>query len=186
MWLSLPVRDPCPPAAPSAAARRAQQGGLLRSLLRRRRGATAMEFAAVAPAFITILLLIMETAWQLTVDSALTIGLFLGARYGITGAGYAAGTRDATILSTIISSSGGVLQQANLTLSSQAYPNPAVYAAGGAAATGSGSSGQLVVYTATYNQPFLTIFPGAVLRSYGNTSNSISHTAKMVVQNEPF
>lgn len=140
-----------------------------------------MEFAAVAPAFIGLLLVVIETAWQLTVNAALTIGLFLGSRYGITGAGYASGTRDATILSTIISSTGNVLQQANLTLTSKAYLNPAVFAAGGTATTGTGGSGQLVTYTATYVQPFFTPLPSKIL-GYA----SITHTARMVVQNEPF
>ena len=145
------------------------------------RGTTALEFAIVGPAFVLLLLAVIETAWQLTVDLALNIGVIAGSRYAITGVGYAAGTRDSTILSTIVSASGGILKSANLTLTSQAYSSPISYGSGGNAVASTGSSGQLVIYTVSYQQSFLTGLPTAVL-GYG----SIAHTATLIVQNEPF
>ena len=146
-----------------------------------RRGTTALEFALIGPVFILLLFLMIETAWQLAVDLALNIGAIAGSRYAVTGAGLAAGTRDSTILSTIASASGGILNPANLTLTTQAYGSPASYASGGSAAASTGSSGQLVVYTVTYTQSFLTPLPATIL-GYG----SITHTAKLIVQNENF
>lgn len=145
------------------------------------RGTTALEFAVVGPAFVLLLFIIIETAWQLTVDLALNIGVIAGSRYAITGADYAAGTRDSTILSTIISTSAGILIPANLSLTSQAYASPISYGAGGSAVASTGSSGQLVIYTVSYQQSFLTGFPAAVL-GY----SSVAHTATLIVQNEPF
>ena len=140
-----------------------------------------MEFAVVGPTFVLLFFLVIETAWQLTVDLALNIGVIAGSRYAITGTGYAAGTRDSTILSTIISASAGILIPANLSLASQAYASPTSYGAGGSAVASTGSSGQLVIYTVSYQQSFLTGLPATVL-GYG----SIAHTATLIVQNEPF
>jgi Flp pilus assembly protein TadG len=142
-----------------------------------RRGTTALEFALVGPAFVLLLLLVVETAWQLTIDMALNIGVIAGSRSAITGADYN------TVLSTIVSTSGGILKQANLALTTNAYASPASFASGGSAAasTGTGSSGQLVTYTATYTQAFLTPLPAAILGC-----GAITHTAMMIVQNERF
>lgn len=166
--------------------RRPDQTGPIRrrpwsELLGDRRGTTALEFAIVGPAFILLLFAVLETAWQLTVDLALNIGVIAGSRYAITGAGYTTGARDGTILSTIVSASGGILNPANLTLTSQAYSSPISYGAGGSAVASTGSSGQLVLYTVSYTQSFLTGLPAAVL-GHG----AITHTASLIVQNEPF
>lgn len=128
-----------------------------------------------------LLLLVIETAWQLTVDLALNIGVMAGGRYAITGTGYSDGTRDSAVLSKILSISGGILSKANLTVTTQAYASPTSYASSGAASTSTGSSGQLVVYQVTYKQNFLTALPTSIL-GYG----SITHKANLVVQNEPF
>ena len=140
-----------------------------------------MEFAVVGPAFVLLFFIVIETAWQLTIDLALSIGVIAGSRYAITGADYAAGTRDSTILSTIIAASAGILIPANLSLTSQAYAGPISYGAGGSAVASTGSSGQLVIYTVSYQQSFFTKLPATVL-GYG----SITHTATLIVQNEPF
>lgn len=150
-------------------------------LLDDRRGATALEFAAVGPASILLLFIIIETAWQLTVDLALNIGVMAGSRYAVTGAGYTAGTRDSTILSTITSTSGGILIPANLSLTSKAYASPLSYGAGGSTIASTGSSRQLVIYTVSYQQTFFTGLAATVL-GY----SSITHTATLIVQNEPF
>lgn len=151
------------------------------SLWHDRRAASALEFAIIGPVFMLLLLLVLETGWQLTIDIALRFGVIAGSRYAITGIGYAAGTRDSTILSTIVSGSGGILNQANLTLTPRAYASPAAYASGGSATASTGASGQLVVYTVTYKQSFFTGLPTAIL-GY----SAITHTATFVVQNEPF
>lgn len=166
----------CRPHQPNPVCRRSWS-----RLLGDRRGTAALEFAVVGPAFLLLFFIVIEMAWQLTVDLALNFGVIAGSRYAITGAGYAAGTRDSTILSTIISASGGTLIPANLSLTSQAYTSPLSYGARGSAVASTGSSGQLVIYTVSYEQTFLTGLPAAVL-GHG----SIVHTATLIVQNEPF
>ena len=146
-----------------------------------RRVASALEFALVSPALVLLLFLAIETAWQLTVEMALNIGIIAGSRYAVTGAGLSNGTRDSTILATIISGSGGVLSAANLTLATISYASPASFASGGGGASSTGSSAQLVFYAVTYQQKFLTPLPAAIL-GYG----AINHTARLIVQNEPF
>jgi Flp pilus assembly protein TadG len=146
-----------------------------------RGGAVMLEFAIVAPGLFFIIFMMVELGWQLTVDLALNLGAISGSRYGVTGVGYTAGSRDASILGAVLGASGGILQSSRLTLADTSYTSAASYAASGAATSGPGGSGQFVVYTLTYQQPFLTGLPGMVLGR-----SSLTHTAVVLVQNEPF
>ncbi len=146
-----------------------------------RHGTAVLEFGLVGPVLIIVIMLLLETAWQLSVELALNIGVMVGSRYSATGAGYAEGTRDSAVIGALLSMSGGILSQSNLSYAAQAYATPAGYASGGASTSSNGSSGQLVLYKVIYKQAFLTPFPAMIL-GYG----SINHSVTFVAKNEPF
>ena len=161
----------------------------LRSL-RDRRGTTALEFALIGPVFIIVLLMAFEFAIQLAVDLALSYGAGAAARYAVTGAVTGTNgskgsnsTNDTTIRNIIVSSTGGLLNPSRVNVSATSYANPSNYAAGTGKTSGSnGFSGSMVVYSITYNQPFLTGLPTMV----GSGTTSITHQATVIVQNEPY
>ena len=157
---------------------------------RDRRGTTALEFALIGPVFIIALLMVFEFGIQLAVDLALSYGAGAAARYAVTGAVSGTSgsqgsnsTNDTTIRNLIVSSTGGLLNPSRVNVTATSYANPSSYAAGIGKTSGSnGFSGSMVVYSITYNQPFLTGLPTLV--SSGATS--INHQATVIVQNEPY
>nr|WP_256366952.1 TadE/TadG family type IV pilus assembly protein [Acidisphaera sp. L21] len=146
-----------------------------------RRGTTTVEMAIIGPAFMLMLMLTLELGYQLTIDMALNIGVGAGSRYGITGQGSADGSRDSTILSTATSITSGLIDPTQLTVTMASYLTPAAFASSGTKATTTGASSNFVVYTYSYKAYFITGFPAAIL---GTTY--LTHTATVVVQNEPF
>ena len=61
-------------------------------------GAVAVEFAFIGLAFVSLLLLAMETGWQLLIDSALGAGARAASRFGSTGTKVAAGITNSAAL----------------------------------------------------------------------------------------
>ncbi len=157
---------------------------------RDRSGTTALEFAIVGPVFIIVLLMVFEFAMQLAVDLALNYGTGAAARYAVTGAVTGTSgsqgsnnTNNIAIRNIIVSSTGGLLNPNRVMVTATSYANPSSYAAGTGQVSGSnGSSGSVVVYSITYNQPFMTGLPTLV----GSTTTSITHQATVIVQNEPY
>ena len=90
-------------------------------------GAVAIEFALVGLVFISLLLLAMETAWQLVIDSALGAGARAASRFGSTGTVVAAGItpppadRTTSIEDVLIQNSGGLLQAGRLQIAEASY-----------------------------------------------------------------
>jgi len=160
----------------------------VRGLWRGRSGATAVEFGIVGGVFVMLILLTMETCWQLVIAAALDYGTHVASRFGITGAAAPANmsppppSRAAAIQALVIQSSGNLLSPTRLAISENDYASFA--AVGGTAppaGTGPGSGGQVVQYTLSYNQPFLTPLPAALLGQAG-----ITHQTTLTVLNEPF
>lgn len=157
---------------------------------RDRRGTTALEFAIVGPVFIALMLMAFDFAVQLAVDLALNYGTAAAARYAITGAitgtsgsGGSNATNNAAIANVIVSSTGGWLNLSRVMVTATSYANPGSYAAGTGKVSGSnGVGGNVVVYSISYTQPFLTGMAALV----GSTSTSITHQTTIVVQNEPY
>ena len=86
----------------------------------RNKGAASIEFAIVGLAFISLLLLAMETGWQLLINSALGSGARAASRFGSTGSMVAPGItpaptdRDSSIEDIVIHNSGGLLLPSRL------------------------------------------------------------------------
>ena len=152
-----------------------------------RSGAAAVEFAIVVSVFISLLLLVMETGWQLMIESALDAGARAATRFGSTGTTVAAGItpppadRNSSIMQVAIQYSGSVLQASRLQISEASYADFSAACGGGAGTPGPGGGGQVTCYTFTYAQPYLT--PIAVALT---GQQSITHTVILAVLNEPF
>ncbi len=150
-------------------------------------GAVAIEFALVGMAFISLLLLAMDTGWQLLIESALGAGARAASRFGSTGTAVAAGIapaptdRNSSIRDVAIQNSGGLLQPDKLQITEASYASFAAVTSGGASTPGPGVGGQVVQYTFTYTQPYLTPIAVAIT---GN--QNMMHTVHVTVLNEPF
>jgi Flp pilus assembly protein TadG len=135
----------------------------------------------IGPIFFLLLMLIFEVGYQLAVDMALNIGVTAGSRYGITGQGYSNNTRDSTIISTAGAIASGLIDTSKLTVTMASYLTPAAFASNGTKTTSTGGSSNFVVYTYSYKAYYITGFPTMI-----TGSSFITHTATVVVQNEPF
>jgi Flp pilus assembly protein TadG len=153
----------------------------------RDKGATTVEFAIVGAAFMSMLMLTFELGYQMLTDALLNSGGRVASRFGTTGATTPygmknpPGTRDAAIPQLVIQNSGGLLVSSRLTVSSMGYPSTAKLATGAGGAAGPGTAGQIVRYTLTYKQPYLT--PVAAMLT---ASLQWVHTVTLTVLNEPF
>jgi len=149
-------------------------------------GAVAIEFAIVGLAFISLLLLTMETGWQLLIDSALGAGARAASRFGSTGTTVAAGVtppppdRNTSIQDLVIQNSGNLLLPSRLRITEASYANFAAVSGGGGT-PGPGNASQVVQYTFTYTQPYLTPMAAAI-----TGQQNLIHSVQVTVLNEPF
>ena len=149
-------------------------------------GAVAIEFAIVGLAFISLLLLTMETGWQLLIDSALGAGARAASRFGSTGTTVAAGVtppppdRNTSIQDLVIQNSGNLLLPSRLRITEASYANFAAVSGGGGT-PGPGNASQVVQYTFTYTQPYLTPIAAAI-----TGRQNLIHSVQVTVLNEPF
>ena len=155
------------------------------SAVRSRRGATALEFALVAVPMVLLMLGLIETALQLTGATPLDHGTLRASRFGSTGASTMPGAppcRMAAIPWVVTQASGGFLRPQNLTVAASAHDNYADAEAGLPGTSGAGSGGQIVTYTLTYRQPFMT---GAFV-ALVTGQDHLEHRSTIIVKNEPF
>lgn len=155
-------------------------------MARCQRGATSVEFAIIGLVFMSLLMLALDVGWQLVINSALGVGARAAARFGTTGVTVASGiapaptSRTNSIFDLVILNSGSLLQAQRLQIAETSYANFAAVGGGGGAA-GPGSAGQVVQYTFTYTQPYLTPITMTI-----TGASQVVHTLQLVVQNEPF
>lgn len=126
-------------------------------LLRDRRGATVVEFAVTGAAFLIVLLLLMETCWQVAIGAALDAGGREASRWAATGQAPPAGkTATGHVSDTIVKTSGLPLDPAALGVTVESFPGFGALATPGAAKPGLGGPGDVVRYTVTYSSRGLT------------------------------
>ncbi len=170
------IQCPCHPRVAQSAARKTWLG---------RRGSSTVEFALVSTLFMSLLLLTMEVCYDLAVGAALDHGAHVASRFGTTGSTTAAGVpgtdRMTTLQGLVIQGSGNLLRPERLQMMVSNYPNVADAVQNTDGSSGPGTAGQVVVYTLTYSQPYLTPI-AAVLA--GN--DALIHTSSVVVLNEPY
>ena len=152
----------------------------------RRAGTASIEFAIIGLAFLSMLMLALDAGWQMAIDAALGAGARAAARFGTTGATAAQGIspaptdRNTSIVDLVILNSGNLLQAQRLRIAETSYASFAALASGGGT-SGPGNASQVVLYTFTYTQPYLTPIAVAI-----TGSQQVVHTLRLVVQNEPF
>jgi len=160
---------------------------IVSKFLQARRGTSIIEFAVVAGAFVALVLLTCEVSYQVTIDLALNFGARAASRFGMTGATAPAGmspppaSRGAALQQIVINATGGLLQLSRLALVETAYPTVSYFVTSTAGSAGAGGPTQIVQYSLTYTQPYLTGIPALIMGQ-----SFIAHHATVVVLNEPY
>lgn len=184
----------------------------LRRLLRAREGIAALEFALAFPVVLTLMIGMLELSMVLFVSSLLEGGLRDASRFGITGSVPAGVTREQAIIDIVNSRLIGLAQVTPADVKMRVYkclsdidkPEPLTndvngngqYDPGDAytdvngngqwdadmAASGAGTSGDVVVYDITTQWNTFTPFMAAI---FGN-GGVFPITASIAVRNEPW
>lgn len=155
---------------------------LFKRLRRDERGATAVEFALVAPILFILTLGVIEAGALLTASSALEAAVHEGARAGITGFAPDGVTRAAYVENTIRQHAGSFLDSSQIQISAQVFNSFAEMQSNPTGGTsGYGGSGQIVLYTVSFNWQFLSGY-GAQIFSVP----SVNLQSSLAVRNEPF
>jgi len=181
------------------------------AILADRRGATAVEFAVVAPVLIALLLGLFEFSLLLTADLTLESAVSEAARFGITGRSLGATTREEAIRAVLERRAGSLLDPDRLALETLVYPDfasigqpePFVDADGDGVhdpgevyvdlngngrwdadmgLAGLGGPNAVVLYRARYPWRFVT----PLLRAFFPPDGTVELVAAMAVRNEPF
>jgi len=176
-----------------------------------RSGATALEFALIAPILLALIMGIVETGLVFAADILLKNATHTAARTGRTGFVEVDSTREATVITIIKRQADLLMDPAKLTISSKAYaafegvrtPEPFIDANGNGqrddgenytdvngngqydldrGKTGLGGASQVVLYTVSYPWTFITPMIGNLIAQDG----VLTLTATAVVQNEPY
>ena len=168
---------------------RRSQAAKAKAALRSKRGATALEFGLIASGLVLLMIAIIESALQIATGAALDWAALRASRFGITGAQTVRNQpptgvptcRSAMIPWLVTYATNGFLQSANLTVTSSIYSGLSGGRSGTGGSSGAGSGGAIVGYTLTYNRPFITPLATALLGR-----SQFTHTARLLVKNEPF
>lgn len=179
-------------------------------LARNSEGATALEFALVAPLFVFLLAAILEFSAIFAAQLLLDHATQQAARTGRTGFVTTDSSQDATVKAILYDMVGPLLDTDNLVIGSKSYSGfdtigaeePYVDANGNGqrddgenytdvngngrwdadqGTDGYGNSGEVVVYTASYDWTVVTPFIASIVGNGG----VVTISAKAVVQNEP-
>ncbi|MCJ8521180.1 hypothetical protein ABID21_004299 [Pseudorhizobium tarimense] len=174
-------------------------------------GATAVEFAMVAPVLLFMTFAIVESGIAFAADIILKNATYDAARTGRTGFVSEDSTQDATVKQKILSQAGMIMDVDKLVITSLSYksfddlkkPEPFVDKNKNGlrddgenytdvngngkydldqGTTGYGGTAQVVLYTATYPWTFHT----PILKEVIGNNGTIALTATAVVQNEPY
>lgn len=147
-----------------------------------RRGVAAVEFAFIAPVFFLLLLLLIETCWQMAIAAGVDHGARRGARWVSLGAAAPEGmTRLERMAEIILTSSGLPLNAGRLTITPTAFPSFGALSTPGAGVPGLGGPDQVVRYVVQYRSVLLT----PVVQQL-RVSDFLTYRSVFVIQNEPF
>lgn len=179
--------------------------GIRALLIRRQDGATAIEFALVAPLFVYLLAAILEFALIFAAQLLLDHATQQAARTGRTGFVTTDASQDATVKEILADMVGPLLDTDALVIISKSYSGfdaigeeePYVDANGNGenytdvnrngqwdkdqGTDGYGSSGEVVVYTVSYDWTVVTPYIGNIV----GDSGVVTIAATAIVQNEP-
>jgi Flp pilus assembly protein TadG len=159
---------------------------------RNRSGNVLTEFAILLPVMLSLIIFIIEGAFQLLTAAVLEYGLREAARFGVTGqaipsymAANPPASRQAAMARIITLFGHGLIKQAHLSVTETSYGAFSSVNSPGAGTSGPGGPLAAVQYTVTYFQPWLMSDPTYLpVKVTGLSGVAFSRT--MVVQNEPF
>lgn len=197
----------------NARARRSRRGIVrqLARLVRGRRGVTAVEFALIAPVFITLISVFIDLSMVMFITNVMEGGLREASRYAITGSTEKGKTREQKIAEIVKDHSYGLIDETDITIAYKVYPSfadvgqpePFVdqnsngkYDAGepftdvnkngqwdpDMGAEGVGGPGDIVAYIVTYKWTLWTPFASEIWGDGG----TVTLTATVAVRNEPY
>lgn len=181
------------------------------SIYKAQDGATAAEFALVAPVMLLMTIGIIEVSLMMLTQNIMESATFTAARLGKTGYTEAGMTREETIIQALHDAADGLLDTSQVHIETESYnefgqvgsPEPFVDAnANGVhddgenytdvngngvydtdmGADNEGNAGQVVVYIVTYPWHVTTPFLNTIMGDNG----VFTLTARTVVKNEPF
>jgi len=153
-----------------------------RSLRKDREGATAIEFALIAPMLFLLIFGTIEYGLIMFTSAVVEGGTANAARMAKTGAGRSTASNPATraaqdkkrIEDLIMARGGSFLNRNKLSVIVTPQSSPA---------NTTGAAGEMVTYTATYTWDILT----PIMRQYfGNADGQVLVRAVNIVYNEPF
>ncbi|MCA3185886.1 MULTISPECIES: TadE/TadG family type IV pilus assembly protein [unclassified Cupriavidus] len=147
----------------------------------RQRGASAVEFALVAPIFFLLLFSIVDFGAMMWANLTMQYAVREGARYAVTGQSGldAQGSRYNAVLDKIRSSSLGVYTMSNAKVAT--WVNGTSQSSGGAGMFG--SAGDIVVIQVTCDWPLLT---PVVAAFYQSTGGKYRFSVAATMRNEAF
>lgn len=180
-------------------------------LLKSQSGATAIEFAMVAPVMLLFSIGIIEVSLMMLSQNIMESATFTASRLGKTGYVESGKSREQTIIEALQDSASGLLDISKVTITHLSYdqfgdvgrPEPFVDANSNGArddgenytdvngngmydadmgASGAGEAGDVVVYTVNY--PWAITTP--IMSHLIGTQGVFNLTARAVVKNEPF
>ncbi len=164
---------------------------MFKRLRKQKDGATAVEFALVAPIFFLLMMGIVEFSLIMFASSVVENATTMAARYGITGDNYSAPdafqqntaglSREAFIESAIKDLSSGLLDPEKVDITHKTFSS-----LGSGAQTSSGAygdGGDTVLYTVTYAWPIFTPLFGEF---FADGDGNFTITSAVLVANEEF
>lgn len=184
----------------------------LASLMRATRGATAVEYAMLAPVLMLLLVGIIEYNAMMYAATVLEGATAIASRQGKTGYVAAGMSQQDYIYGIIQDRVTGILTPSQLTITSKSYANLAVVGDpepcisppaspctgtpgvnfvdvnhngmwdADQGTTGLGASGDIVVYTVTYPWKIMT----PIMLSFLGTNGTFTLTSSSIVRNEPY
>ncbi len=183
---------------------------LLTRLRRDQKGATAVEFALIAPALMYLICGAVELGCAAAAQSILDDATFVGSRVGKTGYAASGKTQADAIGDGIKKAASALLDPAKISLTSVAYadysymkpesftdsnkngrwdPGEAYVDANsngkyddGSGTSGTGAAGQIVLYTASYNWKIMT----PLMARFIGKDGVLTLKSRVVVKNEPY
>lgn len=165
--------------------------GLLARFMRARRGATAIEFALLAPILFVMIMGTIELGLVLAADMVLKNATYNASRTGRTGFVAEESTRGATITELVHDRAGLLMDASRVKIESRVYATFGAIRVPGASddpedekfgVVGYGGAQQVVLYTVTYPWTFVTPLVGRMFSEEG----VLTLKATAVVQNEPY
>jgi len=151
---------------------------------RSRKGATAVEFALVAPVFLLFLIGLVEMSLMLLVEHMLENAAYNASRLSKTGFVAEGKTQMETVMDVVnreLGSLDPLISTSRMTFTSTVYGS--LGEIGGEGSEGLGTASQIVVFTISYPWQVFTPLMRDII---GDENGIVNLSSRIVVKNEPY